>query len=523
MQNLWVFIGLFLVAALCWVWLPFFFSKKSLSTTSRLEENKQAYWERKKELEDELSQGNISQASFNARMEELSLSALQDMKSDQGDTPVTATTLPLWWPLSITVIVLSTSIFTYSTVGYTPSKEELARQQQEQLQKKQLTSEIIALEKKTKSSSARSQDWFSLGYLYIESGDYGKAVNAFNEVQSLIGEHAEVLGAKAQAMYYAEGEQLTDSVNAIVKRSLALDPVDPATNILLGMHNYKSGNFAVSTKHWQRVMRSSRDDVNKSALLQSIRAAQQQAGITAEDYQISVNVDLSSQMQSYAQATDTVFIYAHAPEQRMPLAIHRTTVDQLPVSVSLNDQKAMSPIASLSSVDQVIVKAIVSKAGQAGMQVGDLFAQSEVIETLDNQQVQLTIDQQFKGAQVVPHTAIRVQVKIATHIQAQIADDDTVFIFAAPSKGEKIPLVAEKLKVSDLPKTISLQNAPDQPDLLAQAQNVDIHALITKPNQTGFSTGTPRGMLQNVAIVGDPTKEDVTTVTITIDSIVGEG
>lgn len=525
MQNLWLFIGLFLVAALVWVWWPFFSSKNSSqAATTRTEENRQAYWERKKELEDEYAQNKISESVYEARLEELSIATLQELKTESSDSQSNKTnSLSWWWPISIMAIILGISVMTYSSVGYTPSKEELAKKQQQEAQKSQLANEISQLETSVKQESSNSQNWFSLGYLYIESGDYTKAIDAFEKVQSLIGEHAEILGGKAQAMYYQEGEALTPKVQAVVDKALSLDPIDPATNILLGMHNYREGEFALATKYWQRVMRSSRDDINKSALLQSIRASQQQAGINTSDYRVSVTVALDEKFSAKTELSDTVFIYARAPEQKMPLAIYRTTVSELPISIELDDQLSMSPIASLSNVDQVIVQAVVSKAGQAGMQLGDLYTQSDVIETLGNNAVSLKIDKQFSNTPQSFRSAISVEIKVAAHILAQVSDEDTIFVFAAPSQGAKIPLVAEKLKVSELPREIILQNSPEQDDLIAQAKVVDIHALITKPEQKGFASGTPRGMLQKVEVNTDPNQGDVTRVVITIDDIVGEG
>lgn len=523
MQNLWMFIGLFLIGAALCVWLPFFFFQQvKLTSTSRSEENKQAYWDRKTELEEEFAQQKISESIYQARMDELSISTLQELKEGQENQITPSGTLSWWWPVAITSLVLLISVSTYSTVGYTPKPEDVVREQQQDAQRALLAKDIEEVENKVQANPDSSQDWFSLGYLYIESGEYQKAINAFEKVQSLIGEHAEILGGKAQALYYLDNEQLTDRVQAIIDRSLALNSIDPATNILLGMHNYREGQFAQSTKHWQRVMRSSRDDINKAALLQSIRASQQQAGISATDYQVTISVSLSSELQEMANSSDTVFIYAHAPEQRMPLAIHRTTVAELPLTITLDDKAAMSPIASLSSVDEVIVKAVISKSGQAGLKSGDFFVQSSVVDTLGAAPFALKIDQKFDDISVVSRAGVRVELRIAAHILAQVSDDDTVFVFAAPSDGAKVPLVAEKLKVSDLPTTILLQNEQSQDDLMAKAKIVDLHALITKPSQQGFSMGTPKGVKKQVTVQRDPTAQNATGVIITIDSVVGE-
>ena len=55
---------------------------------------------------------------------------------------------------------------------------------------------------------------------------------------------------------------------------------------------------------------------------------------------------------------DTVFIFARPAEgARMPLAIVRTQVKNLPFDFKLDDSQAMSPAARLSGAKRVIVGA----------------------------------------------------------------------------------------------------------------------------------------------------------------------
>ncbi|NBO00231.1 MAG: hypothetical protein EBV79_12350 [Betaproteobacteria bacterium] len=70
---------------------------------------------------------------------------------------------------------------------------------------------------------------------------------------------------------------------------------------------------------------------------------------------------------------DTVFIYA-TPTQgsRMPLAIVRTTVGQLPFNFVLDESTAMNPQASLAGQTQVTLRARISSTGNAMSQPGDL-------------------------------------------------------------------------------------------------------------------------------------------------------
>ncbi|HTQ76971.1 MAG TPA: c-type cytochrome biogenesis protein CcmI, partial [Burkholderiales bacterium] len=70
---------------------------------------------------------------------------------------------------------------------------------------------------------------------------------------------------------------------------------------------------------------------------------------------------------------DTVFVLARpASGPRMPLAVKRITVAQLPYTFTLDDSMAMAPGRTISSASQIVVVARVSKSGTAAPEKGDI-------------------------------------------------------------------------------------------------------------------------------------------------------
>ena len=88
---------------------------------------------------------------------------------------------------------------------------------------------------------------------------------------------------------------------------------------------------------------------------------------------IKVTVRLSPALAAKAAPGDAVFIFARAAQgPRMPLAIVRKQVRELPVTVTLDDSMAMVPDMKMSSFPELVIGARVSKSGDAIPKPGDL-------------------------------------------------------------------------------------------------------------------------------------------------------
>lgn len=92
---------------------------------------------------------------------------------------------------------------------------------------------------------------------------------------------------------------------------------------------------------------------------------------------VSGTVSLAPALAGQAKADDTVFIFARATEgSRMPLAMLRKQVRDLPVQFVLDDSSTMSATSKLSQAGRVIVAARISKGANAVPSKGDLAGQS---------------------------------------------------------------------------------------------------------------------------------------------------
>lgn len=112
---------------------------------------------------------------------------------------------------------------------------------------------------------------------------------------------------------------------------------------------------------------------------------------------LKVTVSLSPALAGKAVPDDVVFIFARpASGPRMPLAIVRKQVRDLPVTVVLDDSQGMNPTMKLSSASEVIVVARVSKSGMADARDGDLEGVSAPV-TSGTKAISISIDKLLSG------------------------------------------------------------------------------------------------------------------------------
>ena len=113
---------------------------------------------------------------------------------------------------------------------------------------------------------------------------------------------------------------------------------------------------------------------------------------TASAASITGEVRISPDLVSQVSPDDTVFVFARAVSgPRMPLAVVRKQVRDLPFSFTLDDSMAMMPQMKLSNFPQVSVSARISRSGNAMPQAGDLVSEAIVADTGSSKPLSLEI------------------------------------------------------------------------------------------------------------------------------------
>jgi len=404
------------------IWRPFFkqYSNNSsadvVDMSLREQTNIDLYHEHKKEIEQDYADGGIDEENYQYLLAELDNTLLQDIENNQSDTEAAESQsreklMSIFWPVGLSLFILIFAFGVYQKQGVfdkltqmppQDSQHQAMSSEEAQMQRhEQAIVYIKELQQHLEKEPKDSEAWYNLGQAYISVADFDAAIAAVDEVIKLEGEHADLVGVKAQASYYRNNQQIDEQVQQYIDKALALDPQDPSTNILLGMHNFIETNYQQAIKHWQLVIDSNKPGVNVAALQEAIAEANKRAGMPSSIQaevagpKLSINVELSANIaQALANGDDkVVFVYAIPTDgKRMPLAAVKIMASDLPKVVVLNNQQAMTPESNLSSVERVHVYAVVSNQGGAGIKPGDFKGEILNIDVNSEDTLNLQVD-----------------------------------------------------------------------------------------------------------------------------------
>lgn len=248
---------------------------------------------------------------------------------------------------------------------------------------------VSQLAERLKASPADAQGWAMLARSLTVLGRYQEALPAYEKARALHGDDATLLVDHADAMAVAHGRRIAGEPLALVRRALALDPDNLKALSLAGSEAFERSDYAAALAYWEHARRVAPAGSPYVAPLESgIAEARSLSGgaaaltaaasapAAAATPGISGTVSLAAALRSRVHPGDTVFVYARAVQgPRMPMAIVRRQVRDLPFEFTLDDTSAMSPAQRLSSLSQATLVARISRSGDAVPQAGDLVGE----------------------------------------------------------------------------------------------------------------------------------------------------
>ncbi len=257
-----------------------------------------------------------------------------------------------------------------------------------------------------KEQPSDAEGWAMLARSYSVLGRHPEALTAYEKAIALRKNDATLLADYADSLAVKNDKNLSGEPMKWVERALKIDPKNLKALSLAGTNAFTRKDYPAAVKYWAKVTQFGPADNDLVKQVEpSLAEARELAGLPAltKKSEISTGatlgaagsvagtVSIPASLQKLVKPEDTVFIFARAAEgSRMPLAIIKKQVKDLPFNFALDDSTAMSPAAKISGAGKVIVGARVSKSGLATPQPGDLSGQTAAI-TVGTSGIQLAI------------------------------------------------------------------------------------------------------------------------------------
>lgn len=383
---------------LMWVLLR---QRPVVTHASQAKANAKVYRDQIADLDREHESGHISDAEWQQSRDELSMRLLEDTSAQ--DDPVAKQEKPALWTAVLVAVALPLSaVGMYMWVGEPDALNPMAVQSNDKLDPTQLLQMAESLAQKLNDKPDNLQGWVMLGRTYRTLEKFDASVQAYDRALKLSAdddlklERVEVLAMKSQGNF--EGEPWN-----VIRDILQRDPQNYGALLMAGSASYSHEKFADALKYWQQARKPlAADNPDVPGLDEAIASVQQKLGMPVQvakgpsaqmnaaqtpaaapsantsgaastGLTVSGQVAIAEALKGKVKPSDVVFIYATpANGERMPLAIFKTTVAQLPLAFTLDDSTAMTPERKLSGAGEVLVKVRVSKSGNAMPQSGDL-------------------------------------------------------------------------------------------------------------------------------------------------------
>ncbi|WP_146865583.1 TPR domain-containing protein [Aliivibrio fischeri] len=132
------------------------------------------------------------------------------------------------------------------------------------------------LEDQLKQSPNDAELWFEIGQGYLLNGELNNANICFGYAIRLTEEPtANQYAAKATTQYYLHSQIMSDEVEELLKKALALDEYNQAALTLIASDHFVTFRYQKAINTWQKILDSERVEVDRVTIINSINEAKQ--------------------------------------------------------------------------------------------------------------------------------------------------------------------------------------------------------------------------------------------------------
>lgn len=418
------FIAAALLVAISLAWLLIGSFRPDRHSTDQEAVNITLARERRQTLENALADGSIDQSSYDYERQQLEYDLASDLQVTNKDHSARSGHMAAAVLVAVFVPISAGALYLHlGNPSAITQPRHLAQGQSAQSNPDAPSfAELLPqLEQRLAAAPDDIEGWRLLGRSHLSLSNYAKAVNAFESALTLDENDVDTLAQLAESVAMTQGGDLTGQPVEYLLKSNTINPRHEHTLWLLSIARQQAGEHEAALAGFDQLLAMAGDNIEVRATIEQMRTHSAQAlatgtkdnGNTAStnpssagnlpvqqsaSTAVSVNVSVAASPEALKsiQPDQVLFIYATATNgPPMPLAVQRLTAADMPLTVTLDDAKAMMPTMTLSSFADVTIGARISSSGTATAQAGDWFDEQANVSPATTDSVELLIDKQL--------------------------------------------------------------------------------------------------------------------------------
>ena len=432
MILMWVAFALLTLLAVAFVALPFLSKERVQSLTYNANSELIAiFHQRLGELANDLAEQRIDQVNHDESVVELKRRLLNELSPEKslmskGNNRIFALT-------GSAFLVAFTAIF-YTATGsqqqlqnwhsaidnLSEYGERAVMQQGEPLTQNELQAFALGLRTKLAQNGDDQVAWMLLGRVAMSLNEYDMAQQSFDKVLRMDPDNMPVLISYSQVLLLEGSDANMTRAAGMLSKVLKADPTNLDAISLLALIAYERHDWLQAKAAFEVLLNSmdkqdsrysmiaqriteieqkmSAENEQQNTQLTQVATAQQNSTDDGDDSAVTaaikVTIKLAPELADKQPEQGTLFVFAKAADgPPMPLAVVKLTDYSFPVEVQLSDSNAMVAGLTLSSVEQIILTARISKDASVMPSSGELEGRSEVLERSQTDSYELLINE----------------------------------------------------------------------------------------------------------------------------------
>lgn len=397
----WILAALLVLLALLLLLPPLLKKRDVLAEDDHQQRNISIARQRLAELNRQQQNGELSQALFDEQYLELQLMLNDDLQT-AAEQPRPVTGQGRWVAALVGLFLPLVSIALYAQLGDLNAVDKIEQQQADKQSVAKVEALIVKLKEHLQQQPEDLEGWIMLGRSYSYLQQYQNAADIYAQLYRRKPDDAEIILQYANNLGMARNGDMTGEPAQLIFKAVQLAPDNANILWLAGLAKAEEGSSREAAAYWQKLAGLLPAD---SEALQQVQKmlksldvdADNSSRPAAETVDINIQAAIEPTLKAKMDPQATVFIYAQAVNgPKMPLAIVRKTLSDLPVKVVLNDNMAMQGSTRLGEHQKLKIIARVSRSGNAMPQVGDLIGSTEITQPFAKQLVNVLINQEVK-------------------------------------------------------------------------------------------------------------------------------